>query len=807
MGGFDEVRADLKWAVRSLRKRPGFTAIAALTLALGIGANSAIFTLVDAHFFEALPYDAPDELVLVWETGRNGGDLTTVAPGNYWSWRDEAESFVDIAAYNVDFGTLTGDGAAERVTASVVTPHFFDVLGAAPMLGSGFDEASVRESGAAQVVLSHSLWTRRYGADPGVLGLDIQVDGRPHTVVGVMSEAFRQPERSLSWQTTELWRPMLLEESRDDRGSRYLRTVARRRADVSIEQARGEMEGIAARLAASFPEANAGRSVLVYSVDEYLMGDSRPTLLLLLVAGVAVLIIVCANVANLTLARGEERMREFAVRSALGSGGGRLVRQIVVEGVVLGTLGALIGTAVVIAASDVLQAVQTRFFSGLIDVRVDVTVIGATALAGVCAGALFGLPLARAASRPDLRTTLVAGGERGNAGTSDVTRSGLVVGQIALSTTLLVVAALLARSFTEMVSVPPGFDADGVVTFTVSPPTAGYEERDDLVRYHEELLARVEAIPGVAQVATVSDLMFTTENMFTTFVLPDRVADPANPPRAEYHVTVPSYFDVLDIPVLEGVLPLADAEGAEIPLVINQRMAEVFWPEGGALGAVAELEWAEPSQMRVVAIVADVLDDGYVSSAEPIFYLPFNLLPRRRMSYLVQAAGEPSELFAGIRAAVSTLDPDVPVGNLTLLDGMLAESVARPRAASLIGFTFAIIALLVSAAGIYGIISYSVQQRTRELGIRAALGADGSDLVSMVMRGSTRLVVLGLGLGAAGAVFAARRLGSMLFGVRAWDPTSLLGAVVILGVVASLAAWVPARRAVRVNPRDALRAE
>jgi putative ABC transport system permease protein len=802
-----DLRRDAGWAVRSQRRRPGFTIVAVMTLALGIGANSAILTLVGAHFFQSLPYEAPDELVLLWETGRNTQEVRTVAPGNYWSWREEATSFVDIAAYNVDFATLSGMGGAERVTASVVVPHFFDVLGAEPLLGTGFDEASVRTDGLLQVVLSHSLWTRRYGADPSIVGRDVRIDGRPYTVLGVMPAVFRQPERSLSWQTTELWRPMLLDAERDDFGSRYLRTIARRRTSLTVEQSRREMNALAQRLRERHPEANAGRGVIVRTVDDYLLADARPTLLMLLFAGGAVLLIVCANVANLTLARGEERRREFALRAALGSGGSRLVRQIVVEGLVLALLGAAVGTMGVFAARGVLQSIQASFFSGLIDVVVDARVVGLTTALAVGAGTLFALPLARTASRPDLARVLVEGTQRGDGGRTNRTRSALIVGQVGVATTLLVVAALLSRSFSTLIDVPPGFESEGVVTFTVSPPRATYEGRADLMRYHRDLLAAVEMIPGVSGVGMVSDLMFTNENRSMRFSIDGRETDPRDPLSSEFHVVIPEYFDVLDIPVRGGTLPERWAEGDEVPIVLNERMAAMYWPSGDALGAGLSVEMGTSRHLRVVAIVGDVLDDGYAAVADPTFYTSFSLMPTRAMTYVVRSAGDPGPIMSALREAVGALDADIPAGNLRTLESMMDETVARPRAASLIGMTFALVALLVSATGIYGVLSYSVQRRTREIGIRAALGAGGPTLVSMVLGQSARLVATGLVLGVLGAVGAGGLLSDLLFGVKSWDPISLSGAVGVLGAVAMLAAWLPARRAVRVDPREALRAE
>jgi putative ABC transport system permease protein len=804
MPRFDDLRADLRWALRSLRKRPTFTLVALATLALGIGANSAIFTLVSAHFFEPLPYEDPDDLVLVWETGQNNREVNTVAPGNYYSWREQAESFVDIAAYNVDFATLSGDGPAERVDASLVAPHFFDLLGASPMIGAGFGEGA----GPFEVVLSYSLWIRRYGGDRSVVGRDIRIDGRSHTVLGVMPPSFRQPERSLTWQTTELWRPLLLDDQRDDRGSRYLRTIARRKPGVTFEQAREEMTLLGQRLSDAYPEANRGRAVLVRSLHDYFMGSSRDTLLMLLAAGVAVLLIVCANVANLTLARGEERRREFAVRAALGSGRTRLLGQVIVEGVVLALFGAGLGTALVYAGGGILQSIQTRYFSALVDVSVDWWVIGFTTVVAIGAGVVFGIPLARAASRPELRAALVEGGERSGEGSgAGTTRNLLIVGQVGLATTLLVVATLLSRSFNELVNVPPGFEPGGVVTFAVTPPRATYPDAEAITRYHRELLARVEAIPGVAQAGLVSDLMFTTENMNATFAIEGRETNPDDPPRAEFHVVLPEYFRVLEIPVLAGELPDGWETADEPPVIVNERMEAIYWPEGDALGARFSFDWMEGSAMRVVAVVGDVLDDGYDAVADPAFFLPFAAMPRARMSYVIRAAGDPAELMDQLREAVRGVDPDIPAGNLALLEGMMTETAARPRAASLIGMTFAVIALLVSAAGIYGVLSYAVQTRTREIGIRAALGASSGQLVSMVMGHSTRLVVVGLVLGTIGALLAGRYLSSLLFGVRVWDPPSLFGAALVLGAVGTLAAWIPARRAIAIDPREALRAD
>jgi putative ABC transport system permease protein len=813
MGWVSDVGGDVRWAVRMMRKRPTFTAVAILTLALGLGANTAIFTLVSAHFLVPLPFDRPEELALVWEVAPDRPDRPmTVSPANYFVWREEIASLGDVAAYNVDMATLSGesgDAAAERVTASVVTPHFFDVLGVRPRLGAGFSEEATRQASERLVVLSHSLWVRRYGGDPAIVGRDIRIDSEPHTVVGVMPASFRQPERALTWQGAELWRPMLLDDQRDDRGSHYLRTVARLAPGTTLDQAREETSAMAGRLAQAYPDTQAGWGVQVRAVDEYLLGEARPTLLLLLAAGVAVLLIVCANLANLLLARGEERRREFAVRAALGSGRGRMVRQIVVESVVLALGGAIFGALLVAAGREAIQAVQIRYFSGLVDVAVDARVLGLTTVLAVAAGVLFSLPVARSASRAELRPGLVEGGERaGGRPGGGPTRNLLVVGQVGLATSLVVIAALLTRSFNELVDVPPGFDPQGVVTFGVTPPSARYEERGSYVAYHQEIERLMREIPGVEEVGMVSDLPFTTENMWTTFQIEGRPASPPDEPRSDFHRVTPEYFAAMDIPVVRGAIPEQRWESQEdVEVAVNRRFADLYLPGRDPLGVGIVLEWSSVRTARIAAVVENVLDDGFAGDPEPILYLPYGASPGRRMYVVLRTAGDPGAVLTQVRTVVAAVDPDVPASDLRPLQGLLAETVARPRAASLIGSAFALLALLVAVAGIYGVLSYAVERRTREMGIRSALGASGRQLVSMVMGQTTRLLVVGLALGLAAAVVAGNALSGILFGVRGWDPSSLALATLLLGSVGTLAAWLPARRAVRIDPKEALRME
>jgi putative ABC transport system permease protein len=806
MRWFGDLGGDVRWAIRGLKSRPTFTAVAVATLALGIGANSAIFSLVSSYFLTPLPYHAPDDVVLIWETRRNSDEVMTVSPGNYFTWREGTESFDDVAAFNVNRVVLSGDGLAEGVTASVVTPHFFEVLGTPAALGRTFDQAGAIEANGALVVLGHSLWVRRYGSDPAVVGRDIRVNGTPHTVVGVMPPTFRQPERRLTWQSTELWRPLLLESRHDDFDSRYLRTVARLRSEVSADQAQAEMDLMSRRMAQAYPDQNGGRNILVRTLDQYLMSDARSTLWMLLIAGGTVLLIVCANVANLTLARGEERRREFAVRAALGSGRRRLLRQVAVEGVVLALAGAALGALFVLAGRDVLQSVQARFFTGLVDASIDGRVVAFTTALAVFAGVLFCLPMARAASRPNLRESLGEGSQRaGRRGGSVATQNLLIVGQVALATTVVVVAGLLSRSFNELVNVAPGFQAEDVVTFNVGAPSARYEDSDAVRQYLQDIWTEVESVPGVQAVGMISDMPFTTENRWQSLHLEGQPYDAQTAPRAEFHAVLPEYFDVMGIPIVSGELP-GDAWEAsgEVPILINRRMSESFWSGMDPMGQSFTLAPDEDVTYRVTGVVGNVLDDGFDAVPEPIFYMPWGGRPQRSMAVVARTNGKSPEVLQGIRAAVARVDPDIPAAELRPLDALLAETVARPRAASLIGGTFALLALLVAASGIHGVLSYTVQRRTSEIGIRSALGATGGQLVSMVLGQSTRLVAMGLVLGLVAALATGRFLSGLLFGVRSWDPITLAATVVVLGTVGTVAAWLPARRAVKIDPKDAL---
>lgn len=806
MRSIGEVLGDLRWALRGMRRRPAFTAVAAATLALGIGSNSAVFTLVSADLMAPLPYERPNELLTIWhEEGP-----WTVAPGTYFAWKETARSLAAVVAFNINETTISGDDRdAERVTGSVVTPDFFALLGARPELGAAFTEESARQAAGALVVLSHALWVGRFGGDPGIVGRTVRLAGRPHTVVGVMPSSFRQPEQELQYQRARFWRPLLLDERHDDFYGRFLRTVARLAPGVSIEQADAELAVIAERLARENPEEERPFTAAVRGLSDDLRGEARPALFLLIGAGVTVLLLVCANVANLTLARGQERQREFAVRAALGCGGGRILRLILVEGIVLAVAGAAVGTVAVLLTRQGLEWVQERYFSALTDVSVDVRVVGVTALLALAAGVLFALPLARTASRWSLRGALGGGGGPSGWGRSaNALRNALVVGQVALATMLLAVSALMLRSFDALVSVPPGFDPRGRVTLDLYPPSADYPGPADRERYYREILREVEAVPGVASVALASDLPFSAWNMGARPRLADQPYSEATAAHADLQGVSPEYFEVMGIPIMSGqVFEDGWPTDASVPVVVSQRLARLLVPGGAAVGQTIFLGEDDTLTHRVVAVVGDVRDGGYAAETEPMLYLPFGPRGLWFGSLVVRVEARASAVVPGIRAAVGRVDPDIPAANLRTMDAMLGSTVTEPRAASRAGAGVALLALLIAAAGIYGVLSYSVQVRTREIGIRIAVGADVRRIVSAVLGRSARLLAVGLLLGLGGALVAGTALSSFLFGVRSWDPPSLAAAAVVLGLVGAFAAIVPIRRAIRIDVTEALRAE
>jgi len=773
---------DAKFALRNVLRAPTFAVTVTFTVALGITACAAIFAVVNAVLLRPLPYESPNELVMIWEVDRHGlsgepGTEWTVSPANYVAWRDRAQAFDDIAAFNYWVPTLSGDGPAEPILGSVVTPNILNVLGVTPALGSGFGPEHAVPGGERVVIIAHGLWQRRFGGDPTIIGRTIRLNGTAHTVIGVMPEGYRHPEpRHLA--AAEIWRPIAWSDPASQFG-RHLRTVARLKLDVSLEAGKAEMAAIMRQLELDYPAEDAGWGVAVRPLREQLFGDVRGPLLLLLGAAGFVLLIVCANVANLVLARGHSRRRELAIRASLGSGRGRLLRGLLVENVLLTGAGSAIGLLAVWGGLDTLRAVQTRYISSVADIRVDATVIVFTAALALLTGVLFGL-------LPVFQS--------------------LVVTELVFATVLAVGAGLMARSFAALVSVPTGFASSRVLTFDLVLPAEPYETPQSRRAYYEELLARLRGLPGVRGAGQVSDLPFTTENRF----LDARRMDDPRPPdqwsMVEYRKVGPGYFEALGIALLSGrdFDPTDGVGEGDVPVIVNRALAARWWPERQAIGErfhVAEY----PELVRVVGVVADILDDGYDGAVEPRFYVPYSYNPSRYTAAVLAAAVHPTSLIPAIRSEAAALEPEAPVTSFRLLDDMVAESVADERIALTLASAFSLLALLLAAVGIYGLMAYAVGQRRREIGIRGALGAKPADIMRLVMGQSARLTISGTAVGLGLSLPLGRLLSAFLFRIGPTDLVALGIAPLVLASAALLAAYVPAARATRIQPVEALR--
>jgi putative ABC transport system permease protein len=783
-----------------------------LTLALGIGANTAIFTVVNAVLLRPLPYDRPEELVMMWELDRLGksgdpGTEWTVAPANYLQWLERNSTLRDIAAFNYWHPTLSGVGQAERIMGSVVTPNIFNVLGVAPMLGSGFSPEHGIPGNNNVVILSHGFWQRRFGGDPSLVGRTITLSSVAYTVLGVMPADFRHPEPHVLGEA-QVWRPIAWTEPESSFG-RHLRTVARLRPGVAFETAVQDMAMVSRQLELDFPAADADWGVMVRPIREELYGEIRGPLLLLLGGAGFVLLIVCANVANLVLARSHGRRKEFAIRTSLGAGRRRLAGQLVAENVLLTLAGGGVGLLAVQAGTGFLRAVQDQYIPSVADIRVDATVVGFMMAIALVTGVLFGILPVLQASRTDLRTAITE--ESAGSGVTRGARrlrNGLVVVEVVLATVLAVGAGLMTRSFTTLINVPTGFETANRLSFGLRLPTEEYDPPERRRAFYTQLLPRLRSLPSVQQVAMVSDLPFTTENRFL-WVKPG-VGLPAAVDwiLIEYRYVGPGYFDAMGIDLIAGRDFRDDdrGEGDFVPAIVNQRMVEQFWQGEDALGRQFPTREFE-SPMVVVGVVGDILDDSFDGEREPRFYLPIARRLPFGSTFIVASNSDPTLLVAGLRQEAEALEPEVLASGFRSLDDLVGESLADERVALTLASVFSVLALALAGVGIYGVMSYAVGERRREIGIRGALGAQRSDVMRLVIGHSGMLTVVGVVVGIAVALPLARILSTFLYGVRPSDPLTLGVTAAVLAAVALAASYLPAARATRISPVEALRSE
>ena len=815
---------DIRFCVRMLIRQPGFTAVAVLALALGIGANTAIFSVVNAVLLRPLPYPASDQIVRVYNNNPSRGwSRSSISFQDFVDWKEQSKAFAYMAAFNPRSTNLSGEQGPERVDYAMVTSDIFSVLGAKPVLGRAFlPEDDVSGSGEV-IVISHGFWQRYFGGANDVIGKRLILNGAPNTIVGVMPSYVRFPSADI-----ELWKPIARSpDSTGSRGSHWLSAIARIKPEATIEEAQAEMSVIAERLAKQYPDSNKGWGVELVSLHEQQTGDLRPALLLLWGAVGLVLLIACANVANLLLARAASREKEIAIRSALGAMRGRIIRQLLTESTLLAASGGAVGLLFAVWGIRLLPELSAAGIAE--EIQIDGRVMIYSFALSLLTGIIFGLVPAFKTSKSDLNDALKEGG-RSHAGSSNNrVRSVLVIAEVALTLVLLVGAGLLMRSFVRLLNVDMGFDTDRLLTLRIAPPqtlpqTDGdmdaffkryLDERRQWSAFYSSLRERVEGMPGVESVGAINRLPLAG-NWWSMYILPEGGPSwrSGDQPAAYGRVVDTGYLQTMKIPLLKGRM-LTDLDDGSAPLaaVINQSMAQAFWPGQDPLGK--RLRFGEESVfdwVTVVGIVGDVRYTNVETAPAPTIYVPFaqtmfGFFGDWGMTIVARTESDPSAMTAAIREQIHAMDKSLPLYEVNTMDQLMSESVAEQRFNMLLLAIFGALALVLAMVGIYGVISYSVSQRTREIGVRVALGATRSDIFKLVIGQGMILILIGVGLGLAASLVLTRLLTTLLYEVSPTDTLTFAGISFLLISVALLACYIPARRATRVDPMTALRYE
>jgi putative ABC transport system permease protein len=805
---FSALVQDITFALRHFLSQPAFTIVALLTLAIGIGATTAIFSAVNAVVLEPLPLPSPDRLVNVYEDyrGRPGG----VSAGNFTDARAAATTFEGLAAAQYSSFNLSREDSAERITGARVTASFFDVFAVRPALGRAFTAAEDEPGHEQVVVLSHRLWTRRFGADPSIVGADVRLGGRPFRVLGVMPASF-----DLTADSEELWVPIAFTaERKATHDEHYLTVFGRLKPGVSREQALGELTRIAQVIRTQFPRDAQELGFQVISMTDDVVGDYRARLFVLLGAVGFVLLIACGNLANLLLARGAARSGELAIRAALGAGRARIVRQLLTESVLLAMFASVLGLALAQMGIRAMVAFSPPGVPRLDQARLDGIVLFFTAGVALLSALIFGLAPAVRAAKTDLQTALRESG-RGSGGVRDRLRTLLIVGEIALALLLLSGASLLIQSALALQRVPPGFKPDRVLSARLSLPAEQYEAADRAQQTFESILEQARAIPGVEAAAVTSQVPRGRGGNGNGLVPEGRIQDAAHSIASRLRMVTPGYFEAMGIPIIRGrALNDRDRRGGQKVMVISEALARAAWPGEDPIGrriSCCEKD-ADGGFKTVVGVAGDVRSNAPGDAPTPEFYLPIAQIPveawnwiQRTMYVVIRTKGDPASAADPLRGIVRRSAPDVPLFDVRTMEERLGASLSTARFNMLLLTLLGAIGLLLAAIGIYGVIGYFVSRRTQEIGVRMALGATRADVVRLVVRQATLPVAAGLVLGVVASVALTGVLQAQLFGVSARDPLTLAGVAVLLGCVGLIASLVPARRAASVNPTQALR--
>ncbi len=798
---------DLRTALRQMLQAPGFAAVALLTLALGIGANTTIFSLTSALLLRPLPYAEADRIVAVFEKRVKENNLTNpVSPADYLDWKAQSDVFAAMAATSGTSADLIGEGEPERIPSRAVTAEFFSVVGARPALGRLFTQADTQPGNEFVVILSDGIWRDRFGADPGVIGRKINLSGRPHEIIGVLLASFQY------WDTGRLWFPFAFPPDFSQvRAAHFLNVYARLKPGVTREQAQAQMDTIGARLEEQYPSPNRGHGVNIVPLHEQLTSASRDGVFILLGAVGLVLLVGCANVANLLLARATGRQRELFIRAALGASRGRLLKQMLTESFLLAAGSTLAGLMLALWGVDALKGIIPTGSAGLgiFDFYLDYRVLAFTVALSFLSTVLCGLLPAWQASRVDLGEGLKEGGRPGGGRTRKRLRAALVVAEVALSLVLLVGAGLLVRTFVNVTRVNPGFTAQNVMSLQLVIPRNRYAGDQPVAAFYRQLLPRLREQPGVLSAGAINILAMTGQQSRTGIDVEGGSPPQNEPVRAHHRIVTTGYFETMRIPVIEGrLLNEQDTSGSAPVVVINQTAAKRYWPGVSAVGKrLKVLGPGDPPWREIIGVVGDVKHWGLDGGLFPEMYLPQEQTPTPFMNVVVRTAGEAAATAGMLRDQVWALDRDLAVSNVRTIEQILERSVAGRRFAMTLLALFAAMGVALAMVGIYSVMSYLVQQRTQEIGVRMALGARPGDVLRLVLREAMGLAGIGVALGMAGAYAARGILKKQLFGIAEHDPATFAVTAVLLTAVALLASYVPARRATRVDPLVALRYE
>lgn len=806
----ENIIQEIRYATRMLTKTPGFTVVAILVLALGIGANTTIFSVVNAIMFQGLPFKEPDKIVKFNRIVDKGG-FPGMAAYEYLEWRDESDRFENIASYSSDNFDLTGLGDPERINAGEVTASFFPLLRVQPLRGRVFTEEEDAPGNNQVALISEGFWKRRMGSDFEAIGRAITLNDKPYTVIGILPDSLRFPE------PYEIWLPMALDtvQERGDQSWSLVEIIGRISPTSSIESAQASIDTVSARLAEKHPDRPTAKAkTQVIPLHDHLIGDVRRPLFLLFGAVGFVLLIACANVANLMLARGASREREIAIRTALGAGRWKIIKQLLVESLMLAVAGGAIGVLLAMWSTDLIvsgmPAELTKTLPGITQIGINTTVLAFTLTASFLTGIIFGLAPALTASRPDMSRALKEGGH-GSTGRFGIKslRGWLVIAEVALSLILLVGAGLLTKSFSTLISIDKGFNDEGVLTMKVQLPRSRYNNGQKVGEFMRRLMEQVKALPDVQYTGVINHTPFEGLGMMGTFSIE------GNPPidrETEQSIPVgtisPDYFRTLGIPLLEG-RPFTDQdrEGSMEVAIVNEAFARRFFPDSSAIGK--RIGWGCEKELcrTIVGVVQDTRQIEIIQPPRPEIYVPYLVAPVRRVTLMAKTSGDPRSLIGSISSQVSLLDKDLPISDVKTLEQRVSESVAQQRSMMFLFGAFAVLALILAAVGIYGVMSYTVSQRLREIGIRMALGAGSSNILRLVIGQGMVITVIGLALGIGGAYALTRLMESLLFNVSTTDTFTFIAIPVVLLLSALAACYIPARRAAKVDPCRVMRYE